>query len=90
MPPKGTFTVDGITPHRIRTSDWSENELEQSDDPPRMTERFQGLRESPAPHVPGISERVELQRFPDRFLKRGKRQIGVSESLYNLATLSLS
>lgn len=44
--------------------------------------------EKPPHHIPGMPDRVGLKRFKDRFLRRGKRQIGVFESFYNIATSS--
>lgn len=39
-------------------------------------------------HIPGMPDRAGLARFRDRFLRRGKRQIGVVESFKNIATSS--
>lgn len=82
-------TVDGVTRHRIRTSDWSEDEFEQGGPSRQRAEKPEAQREQPLPHhIPGMPDSVGLKRFADRFLRRGKRQIGVLESLYNIATSS--
>jgi Ca2+:H+ antiporter len=45
-----------------------------------------GLNEKHHPIPPLTTQ--GLVRFADRFLRRGKRHIGVRESLYNIATSS--
>lgn len=47
-----------------------------------------GYAEKLPHHIPGMPDRAGLKRFKDRFLRRGKRQIGVLESFYNIATSS--
>ncbi|KAF7776298.1 hypothetical protein Agabi119p4_4691 [Agaricus bisporus var. burnettii] len=39
------------------------------------------------PHIPGL-EAKGFTTFTDRFLRRGKRQVGILESFYNIATSS--
>ncbi|KAJ3574528.1 hypothetical protein NP233_g1710 [Leucocoprinus birnbaumii] len=85
-------TPDGVTRHRIRTSDWSEDELERNgsssrhpEKPHNPTRLEEGL---PPHHIPGVPDRVGIKRFVDRFLRKGKKQIGIGESLYNIATSS--
>lgn len=39
------------------------------------------------PHIPGLEARG-FTTFTDRFLRRGKRQVGIVESFYNIATSS--
>lgn len=52
---------------------------------PRHT---QGYGEKPPHYTLGVSDHGGLARFRDRFLRKGKRQIGVVESFKNIVTSS--
>jgi hypothetical protein len=83
-----TSTVNGVTRHRIQTSDDSE-EVELfpgGGDPPGLLR----VEKPPSFQYTGlpVPDRSALQKFEDRFLRRGKRQIGVFESLYNIGASS--
>lgn len=80
--------MDGVARHRIGESDRSDHELERGGGPSQISEKPRGLQEPLPNHISGMPDRAGLQRFANRFLRRGKRKIGVFESLYNIATSS--
>jgi len=77
--------MDGVARHRVGRS---EDRLERCGSPSRISEKPSGLSDTPPHHTPGMPDRVGLKRFADRFLRKGKRKIGICESLYNIATSS--
>jgi len=77
--------MDGVARYRVGRS---EDRLERCGSPSRISEKPPGLSNTLPHHTPGMPDRVGLKRFADRFLRKGKRKIGICESLYNIATSS--
>jgi len=77
--------MDGVARYRVGRC---EDRLERCGSPSRISEKPSGLSDTPPHHTPGMPDRVGLKRFADRFLRKGKRKIGICESLYNIATSS--
>jgi len=53
-----------------------------------MSEKPPELSNPLPDHTPGMPDRAGLKRFANRFLRKGKRKIGIFESLYNIASSS--